>query len=206
MYPWPQSYAAASPELFRHGDWKKLDENVLGEFGVAEVFKQFLGKERADDLAPLWAGDRYAIFEHQPGSALLLVVRMRLSGDAEAARYFGGYSDVLERKDQNHTALFRRPNFFSFDTPDDGGVFLRCFGSECLSAEGTTRVIFDAMTRAMGWPPARPIPATPVANLSIPLQGCRPRLPLALPGRASIVQESLAAHPCKLPYKFNELS
>ncbi len=29
--------------------WKKLDENVLGEFGVNELLKQFLGKDRADE-------------------------------------------------------------------------------------------------------------------------------------------------------------
>ena len=53
--------------------------------------------------------------------------------------------------------LLRRPNFFSFETPD-GGVFLRCFASDCLSAEGTTREIFDAMTHAIGWPEATDAP------------------------------------------------
>ncbi len=131
--------------------WKKLDENLLGEFGLNEVLKQFLGKERADDLAQSWVGDKYAIFERQPGGQTLLVIRLRLDSDDDAARFFGGYSEVLEKKDDNRTDLFRRPNFFSFETPD-GGVFLRCFGSECLTAEGTTREVFDAMTHAMNWP------------------------------------------------------
>jgi hypothetical protein len=132
-------------------NWKKLDENLLGEFGLNEVLKQFLDKERADDLASSWVGDRYAIFERQPGGRTLLVIRLRLASDDDAARVFGGYSELLERKDDNRTELLRRPNFFSFETPD-GGVFLRCFASECLTAEGTTREVFDAMTHAMGWP------------------------------------------------------
>jgi hypothetical protein len=137
--------------------WKKLDENLLGEFGLDEVLKQFLGKERADDLAQSWVGDKYAIFERQPGGQSLLVIRFRLASDEDAARLFGGYSEVLEQKDDNRTDLLRRPNFFSFDTPD-GGVFLRCFASECFTAEGTTREVFDAMTHAMNWPdgPADP--------------------------------------------------
>jgi hypothetical protein len=132
-------------------EWKKLDENLLGEFGLNEVLKQFLGQARADQLAASWAGDKYAIFERQPGGQTLLVIRLRLDSDEDAARLFGGYSEVLEKKDDNRTDLLRRPNFFSFETPD-GGVFLRCFASECLTAEGTTRQVFDAMTRAMNWP------------------------------------------------------
>jgi hypothetical protein len=137
--------------------WKKLDENLLGEFGLDEVLKQFLGKERADDLAQSWVGDKYAIFERQPGGQTLLAIRFRLASDDDAARLFGGYSEVLEQKDDDRTDLLRRPNFFSFETPD-GGVFLRCFASECFTAEGTTREVFDAMTRAMNWPdgPADP--------------------------------------------------
>jgi hypothetical protein len=131
--------------------WKKLDENLLGEFGLNEVLKQFLGQERAADLAQSWAGDRYAIFERGPGGPTLLVIRLRLASDEDAARLFGGYSEVLEKKDDNRTDLLRRPNFFSFETPD-GGVFLRCFASECLTAEGTTREVFEAMTHAMNWP------------------------------------------------------
>jgi hypothetical protein len=141
-------------------EWKKLDENVLGEFGVNEILKQFLGKERADDLAPGWAGDRYAIFERKPGGPTLLIIRSHFASDTAAARFFGGYSETLEIKDKERTNLFRRPNFFSFDSPD-GGVFIRCFGSECLSAEGTSRKIFDEMTRELHWPegPAEPRPA-----------------------------------------------
>jgi len=140
--------------------WKKLDENLLGEFGLDEVLKQFLGKERADDLAQSWVGDKYAIFERQPGGQSLLVIRFRLASDDDAARLFGGYSEVLEQKDDDRTDLLRRPNFFSFETPD-GGVFLRCFASDCFTAEGTTREVFDAMTHAMNWPDG---PADPHKN------------------------------------------
>jgi len=130
--------------------WKKLDENVIGELCLHIVLKQYLGENRADELAPGWAGDRYAIYEQKPGGPTLLVVRLRLSSDAAAARFFGGYSEALEKKHTSHTALLRRPNLFSFTTPD-GGVFLRCFGPECLVAEGTTRDVFEAMTSSIGW-------------------------------------------------------
>jgi hypothetical protein len=35
-------------------DWKLLEENVLGEFGLGEVLKQFIGQDRADRISPAW--------------------------------------------------------------------------------------------------------------------------------------------------------
>ena len=137
------------------GGWKKLDENVMGEFGMNQVFKQFLGKERADALAATWNGDRYAIYEQSPEGRPLLVIRLRLAGEAEAARFFGGYSELLEKKHANRTSVVKQPTSFSFDTSSAGGVFIRCAGRDCLLAEGATRAQFEAMTRSMGWTAAR---------------------------------------------------
>jgi hypothetical protein len=141
--------------------WKKLDENVLGEFSLHEILKQFLGKDRAEELSPSWAGDRYAIYQRESGMQTLLVIRLKLADESAATRFFGAYRNVLEKKDEKRTAVSRRQNFFSFNTPD-GGVFLRCQGDECLIAEGATSEIFDAMTRAIHWLPAPP--ATPESD------------------------------------------
>ncbi|MBI3669101.1 MAG: hypothetical protein HY237_04895 [Acidobacteria bacterium] len=132
--------------------WKKLDENLLGEFGLQEILKHFLGETRAKRLSPAWAGDRYAILEHQQSKQLLLLVRLRLASEADAARFFGHYSEALELKYDKRRELFRRPNFFSFEA-DDGGVFLRCLADQCLSLEGGSRELFDKIARAIGWPP-----------------------------------------------------
>jgi len=141
--------------------WKKLDENVLGEFAVDEILKQFLGKERADKIAPSWSGDRYAVYQRESGMQTLLLIRLKLADEPAATRFFEAYRNLLEKKDEKRTAVSRRQNFFSFNTPD-GGVFLRCKGDECLIAEGATREIFDAMTSALHWPPA--LPAIPESD------------------------------------------
>lgn len=135
--------------------WKKLDENVMGEFVVNEILKQFLGKEQADAIAPSWAGDRYAIYQRESGMQTLLLIRLKLADQAAATRFFGAYRKLLEKKDETRTAESQRQNLFSFNTRD-GGVFLRCYGAECLIVEGATRDIFDAMIRAIHWPPAPP--------------------------------------------------
>ena len=138
-------------------DWKLLEENVLGEFGLQEVLKQFLGQDRADTLAAAWAGDRYALFEDPKTKQTSLVFRLALDNTEDAARFFGQYSELLELKHKARTALFRRPNYFQFQS-DSGGVFLRCVGNACLVVENATRETYDKIDRAVGWP-AAPAPA-----------------------------------------------
>lgn len=152
-------------------EWKKLDENKMGEFGVLEVMKQFLSKNRATNLAASWSSDRYAIFENQKDKRTLLLFQVRLASDAEAASFFGGYRDVLKRRYDDRKNPFEGPNFFSFNSPD-GGVFLRCFAADCMVLDGGTRPMFDRLTRELRWPAIHAVPAqpgkAPVRTVSLP--------------------------------------
>lgn len=129
-------------------DWKKLDDNLMGEFGWKEVLKQFLGEDRAAPLAAGWDGDRYIVYEHQSSKRLLLTTRVHMASAEQANRFFGQYSELLEKKHETRTNLFRRPNFFSFETPD-GGVFLRCSSKECVTLEGGDRSLFVELNRQL---------------------------------------------------------
>jgi len=131
-------------------EWKKIDEDILGEFGWDEVLKQFLDKDRATSLSSAWAGDRYILFENAKNKRLLLVTRLRLDQTEHTDRFFGQYSEALEKKYSERKNLLRRPNFFSFDSPD-GGVFLRCVNTDCMSLEGGTRSLFVEMNSQLGW-------------------------------------------------------
>ncbi len=146
-------------------DWKLLEENVLGEFNLDEVLKQYLGQQRADQLAAAWRGDRYVSFEDQKTKNVPLVVLLALDNVEDAARFAGQYSEALEKKYANRTQLFRRPNYFQFNT-DTGGVYLRCVATRCLTVEGASRETFDKIDAAIGWN-AAPAPATPESNESI---------------------------------------
>jgi len=148
-----QSVALPSLEKLLGNNWSLLDENVMGEFGWKEVLKQFLDDTRAKSLAASWAGDRYALYEERNSKRMVLVTRLRLDSEEHATRFSGQYSEALEKKYSQRSNLFRRPNFFSFDTPE-GGVFLYCFGVECMTMEGTTRKVFDGLMKAIEWPMA----------------------------------------------------
>jgi hypothetical protein len=143
-------------------NWAKLDENILGEFGWKEIFKQFLGEDRAKTLAAAWDGDRYSLYEQKQTKKLILLTRLHLASEERAARFFGQYSEALEKKYADRSNLLRRPNFFSFDAPD-GSVFLYCIGESCVAMEGASRSLFDSFTKALAWPAAAPPPGRPVA-------------------------------------------
>lgn len=133
-------------------DWKLLEENVLGEFGLDEVLKQFVGASAADKISPFWDGDRYAVFENQKTKNTGLIVRLQLDSEEDAARFFGRYSEALELKYKTRTDLFRRPNYFQFHA-GGGDVFLRCVGSECVTVEGFNgREVFEKLEHGFGWP------------------------------------------------------
>jgi hypothetical protein len=140
-------------------DWKMLEENVMGEFGVEEILKQYLGEDAAKLTSPGWAGDRYAVWEDRKDSTLPLVFLLDMNNEDAAARFLGQYSSVLEMKYQNRTNLFRRPNFFQFTT-DGGSVFIRVIGTRCLVVEEASRDTFDKIDQAIGWP-AAPVPGSP---------------------------------------------
>ena len=160
-------------------DWKLLEENVIGEFNLNEVLKQFLGPERADSLASAWRGDRYASFEDVKTKEVSIVFLLALDNTDDAARFSGQYSEALELKYPSRAHLFRRPNLFQFQTgATNNGVFLRCMGTMCLTVEGATRETFDKINRAIGWPAAPSPDAVParesVARLEAMFHGPQP--------------------------------
>lgn len=138
-------------------EWTKIEDNIMGEFGWKEVLKQFLGEERAKPLSAAWGGDRYLVYEKKQNKQWLLITRLRLASEEQTSRFFGQYSEALEEKHQTRTNLFRKPDFFSFDTPE-GGVFLRCIETECVTLEGGSRALFVELNKQLKW---GPIPDAP---------------------------------------------
>jgi hypothetical protein len=133
-----------------NSDWTKIEENTMGEFGWKEVLKQFLDEARAKPLSSAWDGDRYLVYEQKQTKRLLLITRERLATGEQAKRFFGQYSEALEKKHEKRTNLLRRADFFSFDTPD-GSVFLRCIEKECLTLEGGDRSMFISLNKELNW-------------------------------------------------------
>jgi hypothetical protein len=125
-------------------DWKKLEDNVMGEFGWKEVLKQFLGEAQAAPISNLWNSDRYAVYERKQDKHLVLVTRLQLASDAGAVQFFTAYSSALEKKYPHRTDISRQPAEFSFNT-SDGGVFFRCVARDCMTLEGSDAALWKKL-------------------------------------------------------------
>jgi hypothetical protein len=158
----PALVAIPSFQKLLGGDWTKIDENVMGEFGWMEILKQFLGEKIAKPLAAAWDGDRYALYEQKQTKRLVLVARLHLDSEEHAAQFFRQYSEALEKKHDSRENESRLSNFLSFNTAD-GGVFLHCVATECISVEGTSRTVFDGINGMIGWPAAPEAPKAAAA-------------------------------------------
>lgn len=169
----PKQVSLLSFEKSLGPDWVKLEADTMGEFGWREVLKQFLDLKRAIALAAAWEGDHYIVYEHKETKKLVLATRISLSSEEAAARFFGQYSEALEKKYTERANLLRRADFFSFDTPD-GGVFLRCAGMDCITLEGADRKIFLQWNTDLKWPP---VPEQPQKPLADPTKVALQRLP-----------------------------
>ena len=131
-------------------DWTKLEDNILGEFGWKEVLKQFLGEEMATPVSTPWNGDRYVVYEQKKTKRLLLIGRLDLATEADAERFFATYSLALEKKYERRTSEDHQRGLLSFDTAD-GGVFLRCVGTDCATLEGGDRSLFEKLNNELHW-------------------------------------------------------
>lgn len=150
----PAQITIPSIEKLLGPDWTKIDENVMGEFGWKEILKQFLGEQRAALPATAWEGDHYVLYEQKQSKRLLLVAIVRLDSEDHAVRFFDVYAEALQKKYGEKENPPKEPDFLTFPTAE-GGVYLRCVATDCISVEGTTRAVFDSINGMLGWPAAR---------------------------------------------------
>jgi hypothetical protein len=134
-------------------EWTKLEDNIMGEFGWKEVLKLFLGDEKAAAVSPGWNADRYIVYEQKKTKRLLLIARLDLTTESDTLQFFSAYSSALDKKYIQRTSEISGHRFLSFDTAD-GGVFVRCVATSCVSLEGGDRALFDKLDKQLNWNPA----------------------------------------------------
>jgi hypothetical protein len=159
----PKQVSVPSFEHWLGPGWVKLEDDTMGEFGWREVLKQFLDDKRAIPLAAAWEGDHYIVYENKQSKKLVLATRVSLASEEAALRFFGQYSEALEKKYAERANLLRRADFFSFETPD-GSVFLRCIGVDCITLEGADRKVFVQWNSDLKWPLVPEQPQKPATD------------------------------------------
>ena len=162
----PEKYfEGADPEVVSLPDltklmppgWKRLDENIAGEFTTAAILKEFLDEKTATSSARPgsigasdWSGDRYQVFENTAAGRTMVVFRTRWATPSAAQQFFEDYTRLLPKKYRRLQKTSSRPNRFVART-EDLGVFVRARGREVLVVEGANPATFAKIERAV-WP------------------------------------------------------
>ncbi len=97
FYPKRQEPAPAEPEVKTEPGWRRLESNVVGEFGVIVLLRQYGHETDAAAIAEGWRGDRYAAFEAAGGDGWLFW-RSIWASEAAAKRFANAYRDVVTRR------------------------------------------------------------------------------------------------------------
>jgi len=133
------------------GDWNKLEENAMGEFGWKEVLKQFSDEDQAKKVATAWDGDDYATYEQKDNKEkLMLFTRVRFNTQETAFSFFEAYREALRKKYPERNLIADTKNDLEFTT-SSGGVFFRCEIKECITLEGGDQSLFLQWTKKLGW-------------------------------------------------------
>jgi hypothetical protein len=142
----------------------RLDENVVGEFALGEVLKQFLGPGDAEKYAPMWRGDRYALFENKNSKHDILVILLALDNEKDTQVFFKAYRKLLEKKYGVAKPLAAGPEFANFSEAS-----VSCAKTRCLSIEGADATISARIEDKLHWAIPRTTNVT-LASADLPVQ------------------------------------
>lgn len=126
--------------------YTQLDENVVGEFALGEILKKFDGPGDAEKFAPMWRGDRYALFENKDSKQTILVVLFALDNEKDAAEFFGAYRKVVEKKGGLAAPVSKGPEIAVF-----ANAYIGCAQDKCLSIEGADQATSERIEQKLGW-------------------------------------------------------
>lgn len=79
-------------------DWRRVDEDVSGEWGYYLILGQFIPDGEAKRAAAGWNGDRYALYERRRTNQLCLVHLSSWDGEAEAREFAAAYAQRTEKR------------------------------------------------------------------------------------------------------------
>jgi hypothetical protein len=120
--------------------YKSLAGGELGELDHAVLLEQFLGKERAAEIAPHWRGCNFELRENKKAGRVVLLYAAEWDSEESARRYFAAYREVLEKKWKKMSVASETADSVT-GWGDDGRFELRRKGAIVTSVEGLDSAI-----------------------------------------------------------------
>jgi hypothetical protein len=92
-------------------DYSLLLENVLGEFNIQLLFKQFLKRQTRRNISEGWGGDIYQLWEDPRNKSLLLIWFSVWDTATDAYEFFTAYRQLTVKKFPQAVSFSSKENF-----------------------------------------------------------------------------------------------
>ncbi|MEW5986559.1 MAG: Ig-like domain-containing protein [Chloroflexota bacterium] len=76
--------------------WRRVDEDILGEFFLRLYLGQELDEEMVDTAATGWGGDRYAVYWHEAEGNVVMVLRLTWDTAADGEEFTLAYEEYAQ--------------------------------------------------------------------------------------------------------------
>jgi hypothetical protein len=117
--------------------WKRLDDNVHGEYTIRLMFEEQDLRKRGPKAAAGWDGDRFTVYERPGDGRLLLIWATTWDDEDEAKEFQEAYLELLGKKYGVLTPQGGADGRSLYRTKDQGVVALERKGADLLIIEGT---------------------------------------------------------------------
>ena len=107
----------------------------LGELDTSVLLEQYLGKERAAEIAPHWRGSAFELRENKKAGRVVLLYAAEWDSEESARLYLTAYREVLAKKWKHMTVASESDGTVTGEG-DDGRFELRREGKVVTSIEG----------------------------------------------------------------------
>jgi hypothetical protein len=128
------------PDAHLPRGYKSLAGGELGELDHAVLLEQFLGKQRAAEIAPHWRGCNFELRENKKAGRVVLLYAAEWDSEESARRYLAAYREVLEKKWKKMSVASETADSVT-GWGDDGRFDLRRKGAIVTSVEGLDAAI-----------------------------------------------------------------
>ncbi|MCS6885312.1 MAG: hypothetical protein RMM17_09160 [Acidobacteriota bacterium] len=121
---------------FLSRDWKKLETQVNGEFGLYLILAEFLDKERAQASAAGWGGDVYEFYEHKDGTTAF-VMSSTWDTEEDAEEFFEAYCERTTKRYPT-AKLVREQKGSRVYSSAEGDILIELAGRDVFVLEGVS--------------------------------------------------------------------
>jgi hypothetical protein len=135
-YEAPQKLTLPDFKSVLGGSWKRIDNDVNGEWGCFLILDEFLNNaEESKQAAAGWGGDRFALYETSKPGETFVAQLTAWDTPQDAREFFDAYSKRTATRYAGATATAQKENRVEWQT-SAGGVAIELRGSRVAILEG----------------------------------------------------------------------